>query len=178
MQCWVLAGSQGLTLSEYMMIKLSNVLHGACPWPYAFDNQEEKLPLLQPPKGWMQVTHEWRQLFHTWLAEATVCVSAERGSGRGGGEGRKTVWWDLNLSFNHLLQWLELNKICCFSNLYNVTERLELLSVGDLLSLLFCFVLFAVLKSFVLSLWLHAVWHCLVYLWVPGNPTDCFEVTS
>lgn len=45
----------------------------------AFNNQEEELPPLCAPGGLLQVTHEWRQLFHTWLAEGTAGMSGEQG---------------------------------------------------------------------------------------------------
>lgn len=61
----------------------------------------------------MQVTHEWRQLFHTWLAEDTACVSGEQGEeGMGeGGEGKKAGEWDLSLSLNHSQHQLDVNAI-------------------------------------------------------------------
>lgn len=82
-------------------------------WPCAFNNQEEKLPPLHTAGGLMQVTHEWRQLFHTWLAEGTVCVSGEQGEegmGEGGG-GKKTEQWNLKLSLNHSQHQLDVNVV-------------------------------------------------------------------
>lgn len=89
--------------------------YGWCLWFYAFNDDEEKLHPFSTPGELVQVTHEWRQIFHTWLAEGTACVAGERreeGTEEGGGGGeRKTVQEGLDLSLNHSLHWLDLNTI-------------------------------------------------------------------